>query len=488
MDSILLTNGYVVTIDGDRSVFPNGYVSVEGDRIRAVGPMDELGERTANETIDCRGMVVTPGLINLHNHHWASLFKNTGEGLLLEDWLDEVAIPLMLQLTNEALRVSSYFGAIEMLRTGTTCSLNHVVNVNDEESYAAICEPLPEVGIRQLVTKEVRQTPDPPFSTEYPAIAHLRPLDEELELAERIVTRWDNHGGVIHTGLAVETGATWMMHNATSEEVIHGSLDIARRLGLKITNHCGAGTPWLSIAEFQRMTGGGDIDLLNRLGALAEHWVFAHSIWLSDRELDLIAKAGASRVTNPVSNAYSCDGIAPVRGMIRAGVNVALGSDGSYVNCSVDMIEQMKFAALIQNVTHFDPGFMTAERVLEMATINGARALGLEHEIGSLEVGKRADIAIFDLDKAHTTVGNRPVAALVFSAHGTDVDTVLVNGDVVLRHGELRFEHEREIIEDARRLARETIERAGIQERIDIHWRPVPAALDDAVGASQARP
>ena len=328
----------------------------------------------------------------------------------------------MLQLTNEALRVSSYFGAIEMLRTGTTCSLNHVVNVNGEESYAAICEPLPEVGIRQLVTKEVRQTPDPPFSTEYPAIAHLRPLDEELELAERIVTRWDNHGGMNHTGLAVETGATWMMHNATSEEVIHGSLDIARRLGLKITNHCGAGTPWLSIAEFQRMTGGGDIDLLNRLGALAEHWVFAHSIWLSDRELDLIAKAGASRVTKPVSNAYSCDGIAPVRGMIRAGVNVALGSDGSYVNCSVDMIEQMKFAALIQNVTHFDPGFMTVERVLEMATINGARALGLEHEIGSLEVGKRADIAIFDLDKAHTTVGNRPVAALVFSAHGTDVD------------------------------------------------------------------
>jgi 5-methylthioadenosine/S-adenosylhomocysteine deaminase len=138
------------------------------------------------------------------------------------------------------------------------------------------------------------------------------------------------------------------------------------------------------------------------------------------------------------------------------------------------MVEQMKFAALIQNVTHYDPTFMTAERVLEMATINGAKALGLEDEIGSLEAGKRADIAVWDLDKAHVTVGNRPVSALVFSAHGTDVDTLLVNGEVVLRHGELRFDREREVLEDARRLAAETIEKAGITHRVATHWNPVP--------------
>jgi cytosine/adenosine deaminase-related metal-dependent hydrolase len=137
------------------------------------------------------------------------------------------------------------------------------------------------------------------------------------------------------------------------------------------------------------------------------------------------------------------------------------------------MVEQMKFAALIQNVTHFDPTFMSTERVVEMATINGAKAIGLDHEIGSLEPGKRADIAIFDLDKAHTTVGNRPLAALVFSAHGTDVDTVLVNGEVVLRGGELAFEHEQEVMADARRLADETIDRAGIRHRLERHWNPV---------------
>lgn len=473
MGSKLLTNGYIVTVDENRAVHPSGFVHVEGERIAAVGPMSELGARTADETIDLHGMVVTPGLINLHNHHWASLFKNTGEGLLLEPWLDIVTIPAMMQLTNEALRVSSYLGAIEMIRTGTTCSLNHIVNVNDEESFAAICEPIPEVGIRQLVTKEIRQTPDPPFSNAYPAYKHVRSLDEDLALAEACLDRWDGHAGLLHGGLVVETGANWMLHNSTSDEAITATLELARRRGLKITNHCGAGTPWLSIKEFRDMTGGGDVDYLARLGALADNWIFIHSIWLAPHELDHVARAGASCVTNPVSNAYSCDGIAPVKGMLEAGVNVALGSDGTYVNCSIDMVEQMKFAALIQNVTHYDPTLMSSERVLEMATINGAIALGLEHEIGSLEVGKRADIAVFDLDKAHVTVANRPVSALVFSAHGTDVDTVLVNGEIVLRSGELRFAHEREVLTDARRIAGELIDKAGIRHRVEPHWNPV---------------
>jgi len=474
MGSKLLTNGYVITVDEERNVYPSGFVHVSGERIDAVGPMEGLGGRTADETIDLGGRVVIPGLINLHNHHWASLFKNTGEGLLLEHWLDQVTIPLLLQLTNETLRVSAYLGAIEMIHTGTTCSLNHIVNVNDEESFAAICEPLPEVGIRQLVTKEIRDTPDPPFSTAYPAHPHVRSLDEDIALAEQCIRRWNGHAGLIHAGLVAETGAIWMLHNATSEEAIHRTVDLAERHGLRITNHCGAGTPWLSIKEFRQLTGGGDVDFLARLGALSDAWVFIHSIWLTPRELDHVARAGASCVTCPVSNAYSCDGIAPVRGMLEAGVNVGLGSDGAYVNCSLDMIEQMKFAALIQNVTHLDPTFISAERALEMATINGAKAIGLEDEIGSLEAGKRADIAVFDLDRAHTTVANRPVSALVFSAHGTDVDTVLVNGEIVLRDGELRFEHEREVLADARRLARETIERAGIQNGIDRDWNLVP--------------
>src|SRR4029079_7493019 len=168
-----------------------------------------------------------------------------------------------------------------------------------------------------------------------------------------------------------------------------------------------------------------------------DNWALIHSLHLKDREIEHIARAGASVISNPVSNAYSCDGIAPLKQMFAAGVNVGLGTDGAYVNCSVDMVEQMKFAALIQNVTHFDPTLVTAERAIEMATINCARAMGLDHLIGSLEVGKRADLVAFDFKRAHVTVPNRPIGALVFSAHGTDVDTVVINGEFRLRDGEL---------------------------------------------------
>jgi 5-methylthioadenosine/S-adenosylhomocysteine deaminase len=473
MAAMLLTHGYVITVDKERRVIPDGWISIEGDSIVGLGRMTELPPTPEGaEVLDLRGMVVLPGFINGHNHHWGSLFKNTGEGLLLEPWLDKITLPLLAQLSNDDLRVAAYLGAIEQIRTGTTCSLNHLVNVNDHESMRAIVEPVVDVGIRQLVAKELRDTPQPPFSTRYEARSHLRRRDEELALAEEMIDTWDGRGGLVHMGLAIETGANWMLHNATSDEIIQEGVALAQRRGLKISNHCSAGTPWLSIAEFEKATGGGDVDYLVRLGALVNNWVLIHSLHLKEREIEAIARAGVSVITNPVSNAYSSDGIAPLKEMFAAGVNVGLGTDGTYVNCSPDMVEQMKFTALIHNVTHLDPTLMSAERVIEMATINAAQALGLDHLIGSLEVGKKADISVFDLGKAHVTVANRLVGALVFSAHGTDVDIVIINGAVRLRDGELvGFSSEQDVLEEARHRAREVIARAGLTDEVFIDWQ-----------------
>jgi 5-methylthioadenosine/S-adenosylhomocysteine deaminase len=474
MASLLLTHGYLVTVNPSRDVIRDGWIRIDDDRINAIGAMVDLDKSPPQdgiEIIDLAGMVVVPGFINGHNHHWGSLFKNTGEGLLLELWLDQVTLPLMSQLGIEDLRVAAYLSAIEQIHTGTTCSLNHVVNVNDAETMEAIIAPVLDVGIRQLVTKELRQTPQPPFSTLYDARPHVRPLKDELALAEEIIGKWDGAGGLIHMGLAIETGANWMLHNATSDEMIIQGVDLAKRRNLKITNHCSAGTPWLSIKEFQDATGGGDVDYLVRLGALVENWVLIHSLHLKDREIEHVARAGASIITNPVSNAYSCDGIAPVKSMFRHGVNVGLGTDGTYVNCSCDMVQQMKFAALIQNVSHFDPTLISAERAIEMATINTAKALGIDHLVGSIEVGKKADLAIFDFNKAHVTVPNRPVGALVFTANGTDVDTVIVNGKVRLRGGKLvGFTGESDVLKEATARATEIIHRAGLAERVFVDW------------------
>lgn len=465
-----MTHGYVVTVDDERRVLTDGWILVDDGAIAALGTHDEpLPE--ADEVLDMRGMLVMPGLINGHNHHWASMFKNTGEGLLLEPWLDEVTIPLKHVLTPDDLRTASYLSALEQIRTGTTTSLNHINNENDAESMQSIIEPIVEMGLRQLVTKELRDCPEPAFSTRYPAKSFPRSRSEEIALAEELVQRWDGTAGRIHMGLAIESGANWMLHNTTSDEIIVEGVELARRYGLKITNHCSAGTHWLSIREFREMTGGGDVDYLVRLGAMTDSWVLAHCLWLTDREIEEVARAGAGVVTNPVSNAYSADGVTPLKGLFGAGVTVGLGTDGAYVNCSPDMVEQMKFAALIHNNRHLDPTFMTTERVIEMATIDGARVLGLDHLIGSLEVGKRADIVAFDLDKAHATVGHRPISALVFSAHGTDVDTVMVDGKVLLRDGELAdFDSEAEVLREARARAGEAMVRAGIAHRVAKPW------------------
>lgn len=470
--TILLEHGYLVTVDGARRVIPDGWLLVDGERIAGIGSHGTDPVPDADERIGLHGKFMMPGLVNGHNHHWASLFKNTGEGMLLEEWRDRVPRVLTPFVSPEDRRVAAYLGAIEQLRTGTTTSLNHLTNINDDETMAATIEPVLEVGIRQFVAKELRDTPNPAFSEDYPARPHVRDRRDELAYAEQLVDRWDGAGGLVHMGLAIETGASWMLQNSTSDELILEGVELAKRRGLKISNHCSAGTPWLSIDEFTKKTGGGDVDYLVRLGAMADNWILVHALHLHERELDAVAAAGASIITNPVSNAYSCDGIAPLKQMFAAGINVGLGTDGAYVNCSPDMVQQMKFAVLIQNVTNFDPNLMTAERAIELATIGSATAMGLADQIGSLEVGKRADIAIFDLYKAHTVPVNRPVASLVFSASGTDVDTVLVNGRILVRGGELvEFAREDEVLAEATARATAALESSGLSERVFQHWR-----------------
>lgn len=476
MGSLLLTDGNVITVDPQRRVLPRGYILIVDGRIAALGPMQEIGDVRSDETIALGGKTVVPGLINLHDHHWAGLLKGTDDGLHIVPWLEQVFFPLMFAVTKDDLRVAAYLAAIEALHTGTTTFVNHLVTVSDHEAFAAMAEPGREVGIRQLIAKDVRHTPDPPFYGGRPAHPHVRSLDDEIALAEEIVERWHGDSGRVHVGLAVETSNFYMLSNVTSEETIHRALELARRSDLRISNHLGV----VSSPEFEQLTGGGDVDFLDRMGALDERWIFVHSIGVTPVDLHKIAEAGASCAICCSSNAFRggfdpsfSPGVPPLRDMLDAGVNVGIGSDGSYSSGTLDMVEHMKFTALMQNAIYSDGGVVSAERALEMATINAARALGMEDEIGSLEIGKRADISVFDLDRSHNLVTHRPVSGLVHSAHGTDVDTVIVDGRVVLRDGTLVFPDTPAVRREARERAAALIERAGLSSRIRQEWRPV---------------
>jgi 5-methylthioadenosine/S-adenosylhomocysteine deaminase len=421
-----------------------------------------------DEVIDATGSVVVPGLINMHQHHWYTLFKGLADGLLLEDWVSDFLLPLASQLDAAAMRVSSYVAGMEMLATGTTCSLNHSVTTTTADLVKASIEPQAELGIRQVYAKELRcRTPGNP--------RHPLSLDEALAAFEEEVKRWDGrHNGLIRFGIAIESNAHWVAAGMSTEELICRGYALAKRLGLKITAHIAGGTFSLEkgFLKYLRETGRTDVRYLMQLGILDPHWVLIHGIHCTELDIEQMARVGSSFVYTPTSEAIRGGGISPFANAHRAGVNVALGTDGPMVDYSVDMVEQMKVCTLMQHVRHLDPTRMPVECSLEMATINAAKALGLESEIGSLEAGKRADIAIFDLQKPYVGVLHRPLSSFVTAGKGSDVRAVLVDGRVVYRDG--IFAHladPQAVVAEAEKLGGMIMAKAGVSHRLSPAWR-----------------
>ncbi len=310
-----------------------------------------------------------PGLINGHQHHWYTLFKGLADGYLLEDWVTDFLLPLTRQLSEEAMRLSSYVAAMEMLATGTTCSLNHSVTTTSPELVRATIEPQAELGIRQVFAKELRCRT--PANSQHPLT-----LDESLAAFEEEFRRWDGKSkGLIRMAMVIESNAHWVAAGMTTEELICRGYELARKLGLKISTHIAGGTFSLEkgFLRYLRETGRTDVRYLMQLGLLDPHWVLIHGIHVTELDIEHMARVGCSFVYTPTSESIRGGGIGPFANAWRAGVNVALGTDGPMVDYSVDMVEQMKACMLMQHVRHLDPTRMPPERSIEMATINAGQ-------------------------------------------------------------------------------------------------------------------
>jgi 5-methylthioadenosine/S-adenosylhomocysteine deaminase len=469
MSRVLITNGYVVTVDAARNVYPNGFVAIGGSKISAVGSSAQTPDiGNFDLVIDASGSIVLPGLINMHQHHWYTLFKGLADGFLLEDWVTDLLLPLSLKLDAEAMRVSSTVAGMEMLATGTTCSLNHSVTTTTPDLVKASIEPQAELGIRQVYAKELRcKTPGNPH--------HPLSLDEALAEFEQEVRRWNGkYDGLVRFGIAIESNAHWVAAGMSTEDLICRGHGLAKRLGMKITAHISGGTFSLEkgFLKYLRETGRTDVRYLMQLGILDPQWILIHGIHVTELDIEHMARVGCHFVYTPTSEAIRGGGISPFANAHRAGVNVALGTDGPMVDYSVDMVEQMKVCSLMQHVRHLDPTRMPVERTLEMATINAAKALGLEREIGSLESGKRADIAVFDLNKPYVGVLHRPLSSFVTAGKGTDARLVLVDGRIVYRDGAFtRLADGRSVIAEAERIGRTIVDKAGLSHRMAPAWR-----------------
>jgi 5-methylthioadenosine/S-adenosylhomocysteine deaminase len=464
--STLIKNGYVVTVDPARRVLEGGYVLVDDGKIAAVGKRDDAPSG-ATEIIDAAGMIVVPGLMNLHQHPWMNLFKGLADGMLLEPWVFNFVQPCMDSLQVEDLAVSSRLAALEMLRTGTTTVLTHDTGFLLPDYEAAFIEPMAAAGIRQLFARMfLCRTPKRP---NYPLSA-----EEAVAQFAKLVARYHRtNGGLTHIGMVIECNAHHTELGRSSDELVRAGYGAAVEHDLRVAVHMSGGTLSLDIGftKYLRLTGRRDVAYLEQLGVLDHRWILKHGIQFTDTDIATIRKRGCHAIYTPTSESMRGGGLGPWPNLYRAGVNCALGTDGPAVDYSVDMVEQMKACIFLQNVKYLDPTVMSPERALEMATINAARAIGLESELGSLEPGKRADIAIFDLNDPQMQVIHNPLYNFICCARGADAHTVIVDGKVLLKNGKFtRAQNIDVIISEATASGRRIAEKTGLIARAAPNW------------------
>ncbi|HZS01806.1 MAG TPA: amidohydrolase [Chloroflexota bacterium] len=426
---LLIENATVVTMNAASDVLPGGSVAVEGARIRGVyGPGQAPPAEPVARRLDGRGAVVMPGLINAHTHLFQTLIRGVYERLGFLEWLRRIYLTGRVLEPEDCLQ-GALVGLGEAVQSGVTTVVDHHFLNRTPELAEATIAAFRQVGVRCVLARCIMDVGGlaPPEVVESPE-AGLRACEALL----------DRHRADVDAGwLSIWTGPNTPPINA-GEALIREAWAFAQAKGIGVSTHVAEAA---SVVEATRAehSDEGVIALFDRLGALGPRLLCAHSVHLSPREISLLAAAGGSVSHNPVSNGFLGDGIAPITDMLAAGVNVALGTDGAASNNSQDMFEVMKVAALFQRARTQDPAVLPPETVLRLATINAARALGLEAEIGSLEPGKRADLIVVDLAGAlHNTAVHDVLSHLVFTARPSDVRTVVADGRILLDDGALQ--------------------------------------------------
>ena len=418
---LLIRDAAIVTSDDAATVHDRGWVLVRGDVIEAVGAGDPpAGLGHADGDIDGHGCAVMPGMVNGHTHLFQTFFRGLGDDKTLLDWLRDYIWPAASLMTAEEAAAAATIGLLENLRSGATTVIDHQYIHSDPAIDEAVCAAAERLGVRFVLARGWADRNYEPRLQET--------LDTVLDRTQQVADRWH---GADHGRIRVETAP--LIPWGCSDQATTSATAASRAWGGGMHIHCAetAVEVEMNLAE-RRMR---HVTWLHSLGVLGPDTQLAHSIWLDDDELDLIAASGACVVHCPVSNMYLASGVARVPDMLRRGIPVALASDGPGSNNRQDMFEAMKLAVLLQKVHHLDPIILQPEDALRMATRAGARAAGLEASIGAIEPGRRADLVVVNLRSVFVAPVHRVVSSLVFNVTPRDVRDVVVDGRVLIRNG-----------------------------------------------------
>jgi 5-methylthioadenosine/S-adenosylhomocysteine deaminase len=424
---LIVVGGTIVTMDDTRRIVDHGAVAIARGRIVAVGPAAEIQKNYfARETVDAGGRMIVPGLINGHTHIPMTLFRGLADDLDLQEWLTKYIFPAEAKnVTEEFVRVGTRLGLAEMIRGGTTtyCDMYYFED--------AIAEETSKAGVRGVLGETVIDFP----------VADNKTNAEAMAYVEKFVKRWQGNDLVTP---AVAPHAPYTV----SEEHLKAIRAFSDRTAAPIVTHISETKK--EVDDSLKAKNASPVDYLDRIGFLNERVIAAHVVWPSPAEIETLKRLKVGVVHNPQSNMKLAAGVAPVPKMLAAGVRVGLGTDGAASNNDLNMWEEMDTAAKLHKVFSGDPKVISAQEAFELATIRSAQALHLDREIGSIEVGKRADLVIIERDDLHQIPLYNVYSDLVYATKASDVLTVIINGRLVMRDRKLLTLDEASIKEGAR--------------------------------------
>lgn len=435
---ILIRNGYLITMDAQGRTWEDGAVAVQGDHIVAAGPSAEVEAKVhAEVVIEARQKAILPGFVNAHGHTFQTLYRGFGRTEGLERWGREIIWPLSGAMGRDEARAAAMLACLEMIKSGTTTFVDsHFIHGN-RDCIEGIGEAVEQAGMRAIIGRASLDSGDwCPFPGNYES-----PATAVRECAD-LIKRW--HG---RAGGRIRVRPEPLTEVTASPELIRALRQLSREAGTGMNMHI-AEIP--SRVEFlKRRHGASPMQYLYDLGALGPDVLLAHCVWLTAKDIAYLKETDTKVAHNPVANQYFGDGVAPVPQMRARGVTVALGTDGAASNDSLDMFGVMKACVLMHRVAALDSTIMTAADALDMVTRAGARALGLEAEIGSLEVGKKADLILVDLRRPEMVPLVNVRSHLALAATGAAVDSVIVDGRIVMRDRRVTTLDETAVLDEA---------------------------------------
>jgi 5-methylthioadenosine/S-adenosylhomocysteine deaminase len=423
---LLVTGGTVVTMDAQRRVIEDGAVAIRGDSIVAVGPRAEIESRfEAAQTIDAHGALVMPGLINGHAHAAMSLFRGLADDLALDEWLQKYIFPAEARnVTPDFVNWGTKLGVLEMLRGGIT---TYADMYYFEDVVARVTK---DAGMRGVLGETIIDFPAPDNKTPGEALAYT----------QKYLNQWKGDPLII---AAVAPHSIY----TCSEKTLQDAATLARRNGAPILIHIAEAQ--FELEQSREKHGATPVAYLERAGILGPDVIGAHCIWVDQADIATLAHFNVGCINNPSSNMKTAAGVMPVPEMLAAGEPIGLATDGAASNNNQDMFEEMDLAAKLQKIARMNPRALPEKQVVEMATINGARALHLEKIIGSLETGKKADLILVDIGAPHATPMYDVYSELVYALKASDVRTVVIAGNIVMRDRRMLTLDEKEILAKA---------------------------------------